>query len=111
MVPENKLKFIRGCLKHITCSRNQNEDNEAYRKGVLEPYNEMKEMYNTMVKENSEPSNEQLEKSLKHLLTSFKTKKLPQDEQIERIESLLNDTDARDLMSDYWLNIKNAFYR
>lgn len=110
MLTENKLKFMSGCLKHIVCTKNRNEDIEEYQKGVLEPYNEIKEMYYGMVKENSEPSIDQMGRVLNNVLITFKTKNVPENEQIERIEAILKDSCTRDTMDDCWKNFKKLFY-
>lgn len=100
MADKKSLNLIRGCLKHIVCTRNENENSEEYEKGVIEPYNEIKEIYDTLVKENSEPTFEQMETALNNLMTIFKTKKVPESEQTERIETLLKDMD---IFSDEYL--------
>lgn len=100
MSTQNRIKFISGCLKHVVCTRNQNEEDEAYRKGVLETYNEIKEMYDVIVKENIQPTIEQMEMAFNNLMIVFKTKKVSEEEQMTRIESLLDDTGTRELIKN-----------
>ncbi|HEX2927079.1 MAG TPA: hypothetical protein VHP38_12625 [Ruminiclostridium sp.] len=108
MQKDNNIKFVSGCLKHIVCTRNENEeaDADAYSKGVLEPYSEIKEMYDALVKENTEPTREQMVSALNNLLVTFKTKRVPESEQVERVESLLNDSGTRETMADSWNSLK-----
>ncbi|MGE5632411.1 MAG: ACP S-malonyltransferase [Caulobacteraceae bacterium] len=83
---------ITKCLANAVCTRNNNWDNEEYRKGVEEPYEKIEKMQQELEEKDQEPTFEQMREALEMLCSVFHTKKVPVEERIRRITRILNDT-------------------
>jgi len=92
MQEKNEMKFMKMCLKHIVCTKNRNDDIDAYHENVLKSYYEIKNLYDTAVKEDVIPDQKQIQEVYEKLLLILKTKKVPEREQSYRIQSLLSET-------------------
>lgn len=110
MLAEQKKRFLGGCLKHIACTPNLNEDAEEYRNGVLVPYQNIAELMEAVEKGKAEPGEEELRKIFGYLLTALRTKQVPLEEQIERVDSLLKESGADELLQNDWLNSKHLIH-
>jgi [acyl-carrier-protein] S-malonyltransferase len=101
---ENRMKMISRCMAIAVCLRNSNYWNEEYDKGVVQPYNHIKELYQRLEKENVEPTIEHMQEALAMLESVIKTKKVPLQEGTERIEQLFNETRTRGYFEDFRLS-------
>ncbi|HEX9061553.1 MAG TPA: ACP S-malonyltransferase [Clostridia bacterium] len=89
---ESGMKIITQCIRDAVCTKNRNWDNESYRKGVVEPYKKLVEMKERLLKLGVQPDAEQVKESIELLKQIFNTKKIPADEQVERLNLMLNET-------------------
>ena len=81
--------FIGKCLAIAVATKNRNWDNDAYRKGVIEPYQKVKQIAMQLDQSKQEPTREQLAGALLMLRSVFETKKVPHSEQQKRLKQLL----------------------
>jgi [acyl-carrier-protein] S-malonyltransferase len=94
--------FINMCLVNAISTRNQNWDNNEYEKGVIEPYQRIKEKLNMNYNERSNSSKVQIKETLEFLRSIFITKKVSVEEQKLRFRDLLErsgmNTDFKDFI-------------
>ncbi|WP_211241935.1 ACP S-malonyltransferase [Ectobacillus panaciterrae] len=81
--------FIGKCLAIAVATKNRNWDNEAYVKGVIEPYQKVKQISMLLDQTKQEPTREQMVEALLMLRSVFETKKVPHSEQQKRLKQLL----------------------
>lgn len=81
--------FIGKCLAIAVATKNRNWDNEAYVKGVIEPYQKVKQIAMQLDQTKQEPTREQMAGALLMLRSVFETKKVPHSEQQKRLKQLL----------------------
>lgn len=98
--PITPLKFLGRCLAMAAATRNRNFDNEAYQRGVLEPYQQIRQLQETLEKENREPAESDLKASLDMLRIIFKTKQVPDQEQAERLRQIIKEANLDHLFPD-----------
>lgn len=91
-IPEDRKKMISRCLALAACTRNRNWNEEEYRTGVIDTYNRIKEINDMLEKSKAEPTIQQMEEALENLVTIFRTKKVPESEQTERLKLLFRET-------------------
>jgi [acyl-carrier-protein] S-malonyltransferase len=101
--------FIGKCLAIAVATKNRNWDNEAYAKGVIEPYQKVKQISIELDQNKQEPTSDQMIEALLMLRSVFETKKTPQCEQQKRLKQLLRMPVVNDLVlseqEDFtWLN-------
>ncbi len=96
-----KKELINKCLATAVCTKNNNWNNEEYRKGVIEPYNEVSDLASQLEKKDQEPTLEEVKQALKMLRSVFKTKQVPKEKQQERLTEILAATQTRELFSDF----------
>lgn len=89
------------CIQIAVCTRNRNWDNDAYQKGVVEPYRRIQALQDQLVKEGKEPSLEQMKAALEMLRSVFSTKQVPVTEQVERFNEVFEVTGTRGLFPDF----------
>lgn len=99
-VQENRMAFIGRSLATAVCIKNNNDDMEQYKSGVIEPYQRIKEMYLLLEKEGESPTIEQLKETFDMLLTVMQTKKADMQECNIRIKSLLQETGTSNLFKE-----------
>ncbi|MBD2871908.1 ACP S-malonyltransferase [Paenibacillus arenilitoris] len=96
---ENAEPSIIGkCLAIAAATKNRNWDNEAYAKGVIEPYRKVKQIAMQLDQSKQEPTREQLAGALSMLRSVFETKKVPHSEQQNRLKPLLRMPVVNELM-------------
>jgi [acyl-carrier-protein] S-malonyltransferase len=88
-------RVISRTLAHAVSTRNRNFDQQAYQKGVVEPYQQIQLLQNRLEGENVEPTVEQALEALEHLKTIFTTKQVPMEEQSERFAELFEETQTQ----------------
>lgn len=100
-----KVKFkatvITKCLVEAVSTRNRNWNNDEYGNGVIQPYEKIQKIQDELEEKGESPSVEQMMEALKMLKSIFDTKKVPVDEQIRRLEKILDETPMRDLLKDF----------
>ncbi|SFJ55907.1 [acyl-carrier-protein] S-malonyltransferase [Paenibacillus sp. UNC496MF] len=81
--------FIGKCLAIAVATKNRNWDIEAYRKGVIEPYQKVKQLAMHLDQTKQDPTREQMAGALLMLQSVFETKGTPHWEQQKRLKQLL----------------------
>lgn len=89
--------FIGLCLGAAVSTRNTNWDEEAYQKGVIEPYKEIEKIHHLVNEENRKPNEEEMKRALSLLKKIFETKGIPKKEQQGRIQHILHETSTNEL--------------
>jgi [acyl-carrier-protein] S-malonyltransferase len=89
------------CNAVIVTTRNQNWDNDEYHNGVIAPYKKLQQMQAELEKTGNEPTREQGMEALAMVKTVFQTKKLPLEEQITRLEEILDMTGTWEVFTDF----------
>jgi [acyl-carrier-protein] S-malonyltransferase len=74
------------------CTRNHNFDNDAYQKGVVEPYNQIKSLQDSLEERGQYPSTSDMVQALNWLKQILDTKGTPVAEQRSRFEQILKET-------------------
>lgn len=82
------------CMGAAAATRNRNFDDDEYANGVVQPYRRLQEMSQV---EATELTDGQRRSAVDLLRTIMRTKQVPEDEQHERIESVLQRTGNTDL--------------
>ncbi|NEW06742.1 ACP S-malonyltransferase [Paenibacillus sp. SYP-B3998] len=88
-------------LAAAVCTRNLNWDEREYRIGVIEPYRRIQAIQDELDAEGRLPSEEEMLLSLTLLKQIMQTKKVPEDEQQERIQEIVCKTSAHALFPAY----------
>lgn len=88
------------CLGAAVCTRNTNWNEDAYQKGVVEPYKEIQSLYEMSEKEGYVSEN-QMKRALVLLRQIFTTKGTPKEEQLSRFTNILKLTDTDRLFSEF----------
>lgn len=86
---DTEPSFIGKCLAIAVATKNRNWDNEAYRTGVIEPYQKVKQLAMQLDQTKQAPTREQIAGALLMLRSVFETKKTPLSEQQKRMKQLL----------------------
>lgn len=99
---ERDLKRVIGrCLGHAVSTRNRNFDNDAYQKGVIEPYRKIEELQKLLEAEEREPTVKEVESALEFLKIIFRTKQVPAAEQNVRFQELFEETNTKKDFQDF----------
>lgn len=100
------MKLIIKCMAVAVSTQNKNWNNDEYDKGVTQPYRKVKDMQKKLENEGRVPSYEDARVALDMLNSVFITKKTPYLERKMRMESILNDTEEKELFKDYICKIQ-----
>ncbi|WP_024833508.1 ACP S-malonyltransferase [Ruminiclostridium josui] len=87
----NGLMFITGCIAAAVSTKNRNWDENAYNKGVVEPYRKLVALKEELIKQKIQPTEAHIEEAVDLLKQIFKTKLLPVIEQEERFNKLFKE--------------------
>lgn len=91
---ENLLKHVPNvltkCLAAAVATPNSNDNEEDYRRGVIESYNEIQSIYNKI--QDNEVDSDDMKNALELLKVIFDTKKVPQEEQYEWFNEIIEET-------------------
>lgn len=98
---ENKMKVLTRSMAIAVCTRNQNLDNEEYKKGAVASYKQIESMVEELESRGEEPTIEQLNQALDLLGTIFRTKHTSQEEQRQRFNQIFDETNTRGLFADF----------
>ncbi|MCX7748506.1 MAG: ACP S-malonyltransferase [Clostridia bacterium] len=96
-----RLLLITRCLAVAVCTKNSNWDNEVYKKGVIEPYNRIRNMRDELENSAVEPTEEQMHEALEMLKSVFETKRTPIEEQRERFSQIFDETGLEILFESF----------
>lgn len=91
------------CLAAAVCTRNRNWDLEEYERGFVAPYRQVQHLQQQLDESGAEPTKEQMQEALEHLRQMFVTKRVPEQEQQERIAEILRLTGTMELFSSLLL--------
>ncbi|WP_028592995.1 ACP S-malonyltransferase [Paenibacillus assamensis] len=89
------------CLGAAVSTRNTNWDEEAYQKGVVEPYKNIQILYELIMKEQRHSNEEEISKALTLLQRILVTKGVSQEECHKRIRMLLHKSNTDILLPEY----------
>ncbi len=85
-------------MKAIACTPNKNFDNDAYDKGVIEPAQKIRKLWDEL--DDKRPTDEQMKEVMDLLLVIFETKMVDMDEREDRIKEILDRNQVHDLFPD-----------
>ncbi|MFD1676436.1 ACP S-malonyltransferase [Alicyclobacillus fodiniaquatilis] len=91
--------FIGKCLATAVATKNRNTNHDEYQRGVIEPYNRIKQMLMELEQTNKQPTEEQKLAALDMLHSVFVTKQVPLAEREFRLQHLFRVTKTGNLMS------------
>ncbi|SCY70202.1 ACP S-malonyltransferase [Alkaliphilus peptidifermentans] len=91
-IKQAKGKLIMKSMAAAVSTRNLNYDKEQYTEGVIKPYTVIKQIWDRIQEEKTEPSMTEMEQVLKLLKLIFTIKKVSLEEQNERLKEILCDT-------------------
>lgn len=95
------MDFIIKCIAEAICTKNNNHDEQEYRKGVVEPYRQVTRMKEEIEKANREPTAAEVRSALEMLKRVFNTKKVPDEEQVARFNALFETTQINGVFNDF----------
>jgi [acyl-carrier-protein] S-malonyltransferase len=87
--------IVTKCLTAAVSTRNTNWDNEAYRKGVIEPYRAIQTLQEQLDRDGGAPDYAQMSEALRLLKLIFDTKGVSAEEQRERFNEMVEETGTR----------------
>lgn len=93
--------FISRAMGIAVATKNNNWDNEAYKNGVVTPYQELVKMQALVEQEGRKATKEEIDKAIELLLTIFATKQTPAEEQNNRLRELFEDAGERELLRTF----------
>lgn len=97
----NGMEVITKCIATAICTKNSNWDEQAYQKGVVEPYRKIKNMKEEILKENRQPSIEEVRQALDMLKSVLLTKLIPKEKQMECINQVLEEMEVKEIFKDF----------
>lgn len=89
---KEKACFLSLCLSGAVCTKNNNWNDDEYFTGVVEPYNKIQNMLKRIEEDGLEINDEDIFNALELLKTIFETKGVDKEEQIIRINEIINET-------------------
>nr|WP_315565965.1 ACP S-malonyltransferase [Arachnia propionica] len=101
MVRRTTIPFVARALGVAAATRNNNSDNEAYGRGVARPYQEMRKLSATILREERDATPDEMRHGLKLLTGILTTKKVPVEEQADRIRQLFHDSATQGEFADF----------
>ena len=94
------MEVITKCIAAAICTKNSNWDEQAYQKGVVEPYRKIKNLKEEILKENRQPSIEEVGQALDMLKSVLLTKMVSKEKQIEYIGQILGETKFKEIFKN-----------
>lgn len=85
-------------MKAIACTPNKNFDNDAYDKGVIEPAQKIRKLWEEL--DDKRPTDEQMKEVMDLLLVIFETKMVDMDEREDRVKEILDRNHVHELFPD-----------
>lgn len=90
--------FVGKCLAVAVATRNQNFDEQAYQQGVLQPYQQLKALHESLQSTQQAPDLTQMRQALQWLAQIMTTKAAPAQEQRERLHEIVRLTGTEHLL-------------
>ncbi|MCR8844349.1 ACP S-malonyltransferase [Paenibacillus sp. SC116] len=87
------------CLAAAVCTRNRNWDLEEYEQGFVAPYKQVQQLQEQLDETGAPPTEAQMREALELLKQMFITKRVPEQEQRERLADILKQTGTTSLFS------------
>lgn len=100
-VEESYLPFLTRSLGIAVATKNNNQDFAEYEAGVVQPYNHISALAETVENEGRKATRQEMDEAIQMLLSMFKTKHTPVDEQRRRFEELFIETGTQKEFSDF----------
>lgn len=94
-IKNSYVPFLTRCMGIAVATRNYNLDNDEYNKGVVVPYNRISSLAEQVENEGRKASTQEMNEALQMLLSVFRTKKTPIDEQKRRFQELFIETGTK----------------
>ncbi len=102
MESSKKHAIIQMCLKNALCTKNNHNCSfDEYTKNVVQPYLEIQDMQDNLIKQMIEPTVEQTYFALRMLKTVLSFKITPIEECIDRFNQIFMETETEEFFSDF----------
>ncbi|MGG3526863.1 ACP S-malonyltransferase [Bacillus pseudomycoides] len=98
---KNKVSLVTRCLRVAITTRNSNFDEEAYFKGVITPYNRIKEIQFQLDESGTMPTIDEMNECLELLDTILTTKKLSVEKRYGKVRSVIEQSNVSDIFPEY----------
>ena len=110
LAPPKKVRenLLTRALAMAVSTRNSNWDEDAYRKGVVEPVRAVKTLVEELEQSGREANEAENRQALEMLLGVFETKGVAHEERRERLELILDETGNRELGEAYLADLQGA---
>lgn len=95
------IPFLARAMGIAVATQNQNFDANAYKTGVVEPYNKIQQLQQKIEEENRKATKEEMLSALEMLKGILKTKGISEAEQSERFARLFNETGTEEIFAEY----------
>lgn len=96
-----EMTVITRCMAMAVATKNNNFVEEEYVRGVVQPYQKLKQMQEEIEEKQAEPTKQQMLEALNLLKMVFETKKVPKEEQIQRYHRVLEETKQQELEKEF----------
>lgn len=96
-----KFPIVSRAMGIAVATRNRNWDPDAYESGVVVPYKELTLMQTRIEQEDRIATEEETKRAIELLLTIFRTKETPAEEQRFRLHQLFEDCGRMDLLKNF----------
>lgn len=103
-VENSFIPFVSRAMGIAVATKNTNWDDDLYRSGVIEPYNEMKALQFNIENEGRKATEDEMKETIKLLLKIFATKGTPIEEQKNRLEELFADSGQQVFFKNFDMN-------
>jgi [acyl-carrier-protein] S-malonyltransferase len=103
-----KDTVITRAMAIAVCTKNNNLNNDEYRKGVIEPYRGIECIQEVIEQEERGPSIDEMKQALEMLVSVFSTKKVSDEEQRERFEELFSATGTKSILYEFLESIRRT---
>lgn len=98
---QDYTKVVVKCSATVVCTRNKNWDNDAYQKGVVEPYRRLQELQNELEQSKRSATPEEAQEAIRILKQVFDTKLVSAEEQQERFCEILDATGTVKVFAEF----------
>lgn len=100
-VEEGYLPFLTRSLGVAVATKNNNHNDAEYEAGVVQPYNKISALAETVENEGRKASRQEMDEAIEMLLSVFRTKRTPIEEQRRRFEELFIETGTQKEFADF----------
>lgn len=97
----NGVDIMTKCIAAAVCSKNSNWDDQEYQKGVVEPYRKVKASKDEIVKENRQPTSDEVLEALNMLKSVLTTKKVNAEEIKKLYDEIFESTQSKDIFNSF----------